>query len=93
MSLKIARTEHGGPKNKGAKGGFWGLREDAKELSSRIRRKRDDLEISDQTREMEDCSDNGSNPWCDTCPHHYYCESVELAPEKIVQDDFFEDPT
>lgn len=93
MSGKIARTEHGGPKNKGAKSGFWGYRADAKKLSSRIRRKRDNAAISEQQRDMEDCTDNGSNPWCDTCPHHPYCESAELAPEKIVQDDFFEDPT
>lgn len=49
MSLgKKTKTEHSGGKNGG---GYWGTREEAKNVSKKIRRKNDEQEIKDQSEE------------------------------------------
>ncbi len=46
------KTEHSGPKNRGRKNGFYGLRRTAKQYSKKIRRKNDRVEL-----EIESSSD------------------------------------
>jgi len=49
---KHSRTEHAGPKNSGRKSGWWGLREEAKDNSRKIRRQID-REMAREQKEME----------------------------------------
>jgi len=42
------KTEHNGAKNSSAKTGFWGKRAEAKEVTRKLRRKRDKKEIESQ---------------------------------------------
>jgi len=41
MAYKAKNTEHSGPKNSSAKGGYWGYRKDAKRDSKKSRRAND----------------------------------------------------
>jgi hypothetical protein len=47
---KRMRTEHGGARNRGAKGGWWGFRDEAKHYARKARRRMDREAVKEQRR-------------------------------------------